>query len=49
MNDDSTQDANQVESKDNRPEYLKFVALLAVLLIVVVAVAWITPTLFNDY
>ncbi|HCB48183.1 MAG TPA: hypothetical protein DEP47_01345 [Chloroflexi bacterium] len=48
MSDDPAQDAGQVETQDDRPEYLKFVAFLAVLLIVVLALALITPSLFEN-
>jgi hypothetical protein len=48
MSDDPAQDAGQVETQDDRPEYLKFVAFLAVLLIVVLAIALITPSLFDN-
>lgn len=48
MSDNPAQDAGQVETLDDRPEYLKFVAFLAVLLIVVLALALITPSLFGN-
>lgn len=48
MSDDPAQNAGQVENQDDRPEYLKFVAFLAVLLIIVLAVALITPSLFEN-
>jgi nucleoid-associated protein YgaU len=48
MSDDPAQDAGQVETQDDRTEYLKFVAFLAVLLIVVLAIALITPSLFEN-
>ena len=48
MSDDPAQDAGQVETQDDRPEYLKFVAFLAVLLIVVLVLALITPSLFEN-
>ena len=48
MSDDPAQDAGQVETQDDRPEYLKFVAFLAVLLIVMLALALITPSLFDN-
>ena len=48
MSDDPAQDTIQTDSQDNRPEYLKFVAFLAVLLIVMLALALITPSLFDN-
>lgn len=48
MNDDPARDAGQVETQDNQPEYLKFVAFLAVILIVVLSIALITPSLFEN-
>lgn len=48
MGDDPAQDAGQVDLQDDRPEYLKFVAFLAVLLIVVLSIALITPSLFDN-
>lgn len=48
MSDDPARDAGQVETQDDRPEYLKFVAFLAVLLIVVLSIALITPSLFEN-
>lgn len=43
MGDNPVQD----ETIDDRPEYLKFVAFLTVILLVVVGLALITPSIFN--
>ena len=48
MSDDHAQDAGQNETQDDRPEYLKFVALLVVLLVIVLAMALVVPPFFKQ-
>jgi LysM repeat protein len=48
MGDERAPETGQNESQNDRPEYLKFVVFLAVLLAIVVAVALVVPPIFNN-
>ena len=48
MGDESAPETGQNISQSDRPEYLKFVVFLAVLLAIVVAVAMVVPPIFSN-
>jgi len=48
MGDESVPETGQNVSQSDRPEYLKFVVFLAVLLAIVVAVALFVPPIFSN-
>lgn len=48
MNADSLESADQEAAEEEQKEYLKFVALLVVMLLVLFCLAWLIPPLFSD-